>query len=279
MKFFPVLPLFFALLLSLSGVTNAQTQTIDTYNAKLYEFGSIITADFLKSHMSALAHDSLRGRDTGTEGLKKAARYLSNYYQNLGVAPAGDEGSYYQFFDLNSTVTDSLVYKTYRNDDGEQVLINHSAEKEGVRSDYIRMFGGSVPIEADIVFAGFGVNDTERGVRHLEGDSLRGKWVMVFEEIPHVVNGDTLIDTRFDARSRLGTLLRNYGARGVLLISDMNENEFTELAETSAGMVSHPSNLRLSYREQGASPQGFPFGYTQISPVLAAELLDVDGFG
>ena len=278
MKLFSTLPLLFFLSFTLSGVTNAQTQTADPDNAELYEFGSTITSEFLKSHMSALVHDSLRGRDTGTDGLKKAARYLSQYYQDLAVEPAGDEGSYYQFFNLNSTVTDSLVYNTYRIENGERVPVHQSVEKDGVRSDYIRMFGGSVPIEAEIVFAGFGVNDTERGVRHLEGDSLRGKWVMVFEEIPHVVNGDTLIDTRFDARSRLGTLLRNYGARGVLLISDMNENEFAELAETSAGMVSQPSNLRLSYRDQGASPQGFPFGYKQISPDLAAELLNVDGF-
>ncbi|NIW46430.1 MAG: hypothetical protein GWN14_14625, partial [candidate division Zixibacteria bacterium] len=82
--------------------------------------------------------------------------------------------------------------------------------------------GGAGPIEGDIVFGGFGVDDSLNNVRNLEGDSIAGKWVLIFEEIPTVVEGDTLINPSYGTRDRLITLIRNYDASGILLISDQS---------------------------------------------------------
>jgi hypothetical protein len=45
-----------------------------------------------------LANDSLEGRETGTDGEAKAGRYLSDRMQELGLAPYGDDGTYFQRF-------------------------------------------------------------------------------------------------------------------------------------------------------------------------------------
>jgi hypothetical protein len=55
-----------------------------------------IDAQDLRLRIGILAHDSLRGRETGTPQIESAARYLAGEMERLGLRPAGDNGSYYQ---------------------------------------------------------------------------------------------------------------------------------------------------------------------------------------
>lgn len=61
-----------------------------------------ITEDDLKNHLSIIAHDSLEGRETGQEGLKKAARYLRSQFEKIGLDPVKIRGedTYYQSLPL-----------------------------------------------------------------------------------------------------------------------------------------------------------------------------------
>ena len=59
-----------------------------------------ITPADLSVRMYAFAHDSMLGRQAGTEGGLKAARYLAAEAARLGLEPAGDGGSYYQLIPL-----------------------------------------------------------------------------------------------------------------------------------------------------------------------------------
>lgn len=47
------------------------------------------------SHVEALANDNLKGRDTGSEGYRQAARYVVTQFERAGLKPAGTSG-YYQ---------------------------------------------------------------------------------------------------------------------------------------------------------------------------------------
>ena len=51
-----------------------------------------------KSYIGYLASDALEGRDTGTPGYEKAARWVAEKFKNWGLEPAGDNGSYFQKF-------------------------------------------------------------------------------------------------------------------------------------------------------------------------------------
>src|SRR5690606_31703109 len=57
------------------------------YNEELLPFREVITEEFLHGHLSVIAHDSLQGRGTGMRGQKIAARYLSDFYRDLGFRP------------------------------------------------------------------------------------------------------------------------------------------------------------------------------------------------
>lgn len=77
----------YIILLSLSiGVVNAQT--IDAATAS-----KAITAAGLKKHLSIIASAEMQGRETGTEGERKAANYLVSQYKKMDLTP-GNTGSY-----------------------------------------------------------------------------------------------------------------------------------------------------------------------------------------
>lgn len=59
-----------------------------------------IEIDVLYNHLSVLAHDSLEGRETGTIGLEKAAKYIIAQYKNIGLKPVSGNGSFRQWYKL-----------------------------------------------------------------------------------------------------------------------------------------------------------------------------------
>jgi hypothetical protein len=264
--------LLLPLLLLVTGCATQNSIQQITSTENLVEFRTQITPQFLQQHLEVIAHDSLEGRATGSDKIEVAANYIADFYSEIGFTPMGDDGTYFQNYRLNAEYTDSLVYQTFRVNGADTLKYKHSVESPEATGDFIRMFGGSVPQEGDVVFAGFGVNDAERGVQHLNKEDVQGNWVLIFEEIPHVVEGDTLVNPNITGNSRLRTILIEMDAAGILLVSDYSQSEFQELADMSSDLMSQPSNISLAYLEQNEQ-SGFPKGFLQISPSMAATYL------
>ncbi len=247
-------------------------------NERLLPFQDYITEEFLYQHLSVIAHDSLEGRETGMPGQKIAAQYLSDYYTGLGLTPVGDNDTYFQRFKLDAERADSLVYRTYRIEGSDTTLVDHSVASPESHSDYIQLFGGAKPLKGDIVFAGFGANDPDRGIKHLDGTELQDKWVLVFEDIPYIVDGDTLVNPGFSNNNRFTEIVSRNDAKGILVIGNETPEEFTDLQRLNSHLVSKPGNMRLQYLERSPARRGYPKGYVQISPDIAIELLGLNNF-
>lgn len=56
------------------------------------------TANTLKKYVSALAHDSMQGRETGTAGMFKAAAYIAQKMQEFGLNTVEGNSGFFQFF-------------------------------------------------------------------------------------------------------------------------------------------------------------------------------------
>lgn len=54
----------------------------------------------LQAHINYLADDKLEGRRTGTAGEKLAMEYIKSQFQQVGLEPKGDNGTYFQPFDI-----------------------------------------------------------------------------------------------------------------------------------------------------------------------------------
>jgi hypothetical protein len=59
------------------------------------KYANTITVEDLTKHLTYLASDEMKGRDTGSEEGKIAANYLADFYKNLGLS-APVNGSYFQ---------------------------------------------------------------------------------------------------------------------------------------------------------------------------------------
>ncbi len=56
----------------------------------------LVTAETFIGHIEFLADKRLEGRQPGTPGCRRAARYIASKLKDAGVQPGGDNGSYYQ---------------------------------------------------------------------------------------------------------------------------------------------------------------------------------------
>ena len=92
LKNFHVVYLFFLV------VYFAEAQEINNVDTVV---GSITENDLIR-HLEIIAHDSLEGRETGQPGLQKAAEYLQNQFERIGLDPIkdGSENPYFQSFEL-----------------------------------------------------------------------------------------------------------------------------------------------------------------------------------
>ena len=122
----------FIVLLSLSiGFVNAQT--IDATTA-----AKTITAAGLKKHLSIIAGEEMQGRETGTEGERKAASYLVSQYKQMNLTP-GNAGSYRMPFSLfqDKVTTSSLKVNgaSYTLDKDFWISAAAAPQKQFVSSD------------------------------------------------------------------------------------------------------------------------------------------------
>src|SRR5438876_3851543 len=84
----------------------------------LYADPRHIDAHSFLEHIKYLASDELEGRGDGMPGLEKAADYIGNSFRASGLEPAGDNGTYFQRFELVAGLSlepgNSVTLKTSR---------------------------------------------------------------------------------------------------------------------------------------------------------------------
>ncbi len=88
MKYILSISAFLSMLLAAATIS-AQTE-VDQIN-------DVVTQAKIRAHMSFIASDALRGRDTGSEGLEAAAAYVSSHFIAHGVDTMAGYGEYLQW--------------------------------------------------------------------------------------------------------------------------------------------------------------------------------------
>ncbi len=102
------------------------------------------------AHVTALANDSLQGRDTGSEGYRKAAAYVVDQFERSGLKPAGEHG-FYQTVPLHEV--------RFRADQStvELVRANGPEKLQWLRQISVpARLGTPESIDAPLIFAGSG---------------------------------------------------------------------------------------------------------------------------
>jgi hypothetical protein len=167
-----------ACLLSVGGtdfVAMAGTATTDDSDAVL----AVIQPQAIRADMGFLADDLLEGRGIGSRGHQLAAQFIAAQFESMGLAPAGDRGTYFQDVALQSLRVNqsgsSLTWTQAR---------SHKSEPLKFREDYV-LYGNpgqdDSQVSAPVVFVGFGISAPEQHYDDYKNVDVKGKIVaMVF---------------------------------------------------------------------------------------------------
>lgn len=123
-----------------------------------------ITEKNLRDHVQFLSSEALEGRLTGTTGEKLATDYIAALFQQLGLEPAGDNGTFFQAFRFTPGITRGVKSKIQH---GRNVLAKLRLSQ---RSTQIIVIGAHVDHLGRGQWSGSLARDNERGMIHSGAD-------------------------------------------------------------------------------------------------------------
>lgn len=208
-----------------------------------------IRAADLQRHIEILASKDMAGRLTGTAGEQAATAYVANMFEQLGLVPAGDNGTYFQVFPFTAGVSlgpkNTLIASYGTAAAGAAYLVDQ--DWRPLAFSRTGEFAA-----AEVVFAGYGIvapategHDAYNAYTHLE---VKDKWVLVFRYLPEGISQEFRQHlNRYASLRHKAMIARDRGARGLIVVNGPNAKAKTplvglsfdaSLASTSVGALS-----------------------------------------
>ncbi len=185
-----------------------------------------IDADRLLGHIKFLASDDLKGRASGSPELERAADYIAQQFKAIGLKPGGDDGTWFEPFQLVAGLTVGAGNSLVVSDRARSVRLTLGSTYYPLSA--VPNESADVPSEQvdklPLVFAGYGLSASEQHYDDYAGLDVYGKAVIIFTHEPQEndpnspLNGNrpmpqtTLYQKAEIAHSR--------GARMLLVVSD-----------------------------------------------------------
>ena len=172
---------------------------LSAQNKTAQKFAATITPEALKEKLSVIASAAMEGRETATEGQRKAAAYIEDHFKKLKLLP-GDSGKYQMAYPV---FQDSITAASF--------VVNN---KTFSYADDFSVGGTGIPqgsfTISNVVFAGKGIKDST----HNDYDGLEAKqqWVMITTSPDEEKN--------FRSPFRKMATATQAGAAGILIVSD-----------------------------------------------------------
>ncbi|HEV7673997.1 MAG TPA: M28 family peptidase [Candidatus Angelobacter sp.] len=232
-----------------------------------------IDAEKIRATVKYLADDKLQGRGTGQTGGDMAADWIAAQFKSYGLAPAGDQGTYFQRVNFFGVTTDpkqtrlAFVPKT-----GPEIMLKFA-------DDYVandQTHAQKSEIDAPIVFVGYGINAPEYNWDDYKGVDVKGKVLLM------LVNEPPSDDPSFfkgRALTYYGRWTYKYeeaarrGAVGVVLIHK------TEMASYGWEVVRNSWGGEASFLQDDTDPKLKSAGWIQLEVARKLALvagLDLD---
>jgi len=168
-----------------------------------------------------LASDELKGRGNGTPELDRAAAYIADQFQRIGLEAAGDEGTYLQAFELITGLT--LGPSNSLTIEGPAATVTLQLGR-----DYqpLSIGGSDQELSVPLVFAGYGISAPDLDYDDYAGLDVSGKAVLVLRHEPQETDENSAFDGReFSQHAtflRKAQVARARGASALLVVDDPN---------------------------------------------------------
>jgi hypothetical protein len=166
--------------------------------------------------VKVLADDNMEGRRSGTEGHRRAARYVAGEFRKAGLLPGGKGkglDAYLEPVQLEMRLIDETKSSI-------GLVVNGEARPLMLGDDAgFSLRGNYVPeLDAPMVFVGHGLVLPQYGVDDLAGLDLKGKVVVAFSTAPGSVPG--AVGAHFGSAAERWKVYAAAGAVGVVMLAN-----------------------------------------------------------
>ena len=168
-----------------------------------------IRAEELRQKLTYISSEKFKGRGNGTPELDMAAEYIAGVFEKNGLKPAGDDGGYFQHFDIYSSSLGANNSLQIRN--ASEIDFNFKA-----RTDFIpEMWSVSGTVTARLELLDEGRPDPP---------DLKGRIAVEFEDR---ISSD---DPEFPSTAGEGRKLQDAGAIGAIIVQSLNDRSRGRIA-------------------------------------------------
>jgi hypothetical protein len=183
-----------------------------------------VTARDAEAHLTFLAADEMRGRETGSPEIDIAANYIASFFkrQGLKTLPAADR--YFQSLELQSVKAP------------KDILFTVNGQAFRMRDDIVLMSGDSAEIHGDLVFAGYGSRED------MEKAGVKDKIVVTFAG---TANENNIAKAFLHDASRKAQLAQELGAKALVEILALPGIPWLNIAD---GLTKERTSLKKETR-------------------------------
>ncbi|MBS0010747.1 MAG: M28 family peptidase [Bacteroidales bacterium] len=141
-----------------------------------------ISSHDLLDYVKIQCEDRFEGRLTGTDEYMECARWLASFFQDCGLEPAGDNNSWFQYFNIPYTVIHPDCGISLELPAGESGSVQKHYK-------YITEYmpgstSGNGTVNAEVVYAGYGITAPELDYDDYKGIDVKGKIILIEREAP-----------------------------------------------------------------------------------------------
>jgi hypothetical protein len=141
-----------------------------------------ISSHDLLEYVKIQCDEKYAGRLTGTPEYNECAKWLASMFEGWGLEPAGDNGTWFQWFDIPYTLVypDCGVSLHLASGKNGAVLKNYQYVSEYMPGST----SGNGEVTSEVVYAGFGITAPELGYDDYAGIDVKGKIILIEPEAP-----------------------------------------------------------------------------------------------
>ena len=197
--------------LALVATLNAQQEPKPVRDA-----AQTITAADVERRLRIIAHDSMGGRDTPSDGLNKTAQYVADEFRRMGLRPGGENGTYFQRYAIERRQFDGASSSVMAMGPGGHLQLGFPAQ-----AWFVNGTAPAAPIDADAVVIG-----TLAAPTQIDRAAVQGKVVLLVMDYTKAqpATGAQVLRS-----------LRDAGAAAILRISNRDSAQFAAMATRMTG--------------------------------------------
>lgn len=237
--------------------------------------GSVeIRAAELRAHVEFLASDELEGREAGEAGVTRAEEYIATALGSYGLEPLPGREELFVPFTVYRPGWDLERTALY--------VVSAEETLQGVAGVDFRpfAFSDSGEVEADVVFAGYGITAPEHLYDDYDGLDVEGKLVLILRHEPRESDATSSFagvdNTRHAVFETKAENARRHGAAGLLLVTDpLHHPDRDDLRVRTRLALAPPALLAPLAPEDAPVRTDFPA--VHVSQRLARRMVEATG--